>query len=981
MKITFLGGADEVGASCTLLEMAGKHLLVDAGIRISPRSSRGIQNSQLPDLQPITGIGGPDFVLVTHAHTDHTGALPLVMEQYPLAPVLATAATQTLTRVLQMDAQRIMKSRQEEEGELPLFDEIAVQRLLDAFQTVAFNKPIKLAENLQVTYYTAGHIAGAAVLALESNEGTLVFSGDISKSQQRTVKSVAVPPLRADALILESTYGGRLHANRVGEEKRLIQKLQNITERGGKVLIPAFALGRAQEVIQILLAHADVLDAPVYVDGMVRVVCDAYQSFDDILPKSLARLVGKKPLFFRRNIRPIRSEQQRQEIAQSERPLIVVASSGMLTGGASVAYARHFAPREENAILLTGYQDEEAPGRYLQNLIHKRRRGEAPMLSLGDASVSVRCEIDTYSLSAHADESELLSFAEALHAKDIMLVHGDAAARHSLATALRQRGRKVSTPRIGQTKTLIYKARPWSVGRLKNGTQAGYVDLRRLWQSLAGRVGDYFSLRELAQIWWGASARQDELKEALQSDRNMYFAADWRNKKTYRVNNAEQVKRAQMSHAIMLANPDLVGKLIVMRDVNGQVRLAVVTGAEKDSFSAIVHQQRGTRYPGDALLWVIDDWAHGNDKRTRARLADLMKRVREVKGRLLPYKRREQLAQAAKPVLPRTLLPDPLPKGLDKRLALTAIVVALAEDDAILEKDGLKPQRAMVHGPLEQNEARELAMRLIPAESRLRKVGFVLHRNQLRLAFDFPAVAQKRYAREIEQLSLETGWKVQVRPSTNQGALGLVAEELLPEGVKVKKGPIYEIDKGQVHYDLLDISAEQAVDLRNQFREMTGFDLVINSASGALHARGDTIAAPAHVEKMEINVAYWLIRDRLKGTGLGKVGLKQSQIELGFISPQMGQRHLEQINQLAAETGYNLVISPHPNQHAILQVANRLLSEYGWLVGKGPGIHADRSELSLVLVKPAPAEEISAFNDKLEAQTGFRLVVTYLADS
>ena len=97
MKITFLGGADEVGASCTLVEIAGKHLLVDAGIRISPRSSRGIQNSQLPDLQPITGIGGPDFVLVTHAHTDHTGALPLVMEQYPQVPVLATAATQALT--------------------------------------------------------------------------------------------------------------------------------------------------------------------------------------------------------------------------------------------------------------------------------------------------------------------------------------------------------------------------------------------------------------------------------------------------------------------------------------------------------------------------------------------------------------------------------------------------------------------------------------------------------------------------------------------------------------------------------------------------------------------------------------------------------------------------------------------------------------------------------------------------------------------
>ena len=976
MKITFLGGADEVGASCTLVEIAGKQLLIDAGIRISPRSSRGIQNSQLPDLQPITAVGGPDFVLVTHAHTDHTGALPLVMEQYPQAPVLATAATQALTRVLQLDAQRIMKTRQDEEGELPLFDAISVQRLLDAFQTVDFNKSVKLAENLQVTYYTAGHIAGAAVLVLESNEGTLVFSGDISKSEQRTVKSVAVPPVKADALILESTYGGRLHANRVGEEKRLIQTLQKVTERGGKVLIPAFALGRAQEVIQILLAHADELDVPVYVDGMVRTVCDAYQSFSDILPKSAARLAGKDHLFFRGNIRPIRSSQERREVALSDQPLVVVASSGMLTGGASVAYARYFAPGEANAILMTGYQDEEAPGRFLQRLMQERQRGESPTLKLGDATVKVRCEIDTYSLSAHADESELVSFAEALRADDIMLVHGDPAARHSLATALRQRGRSVATPRIGQTKTLIYRARPWSVGSVKHGAEAGSVNLRRLWESLKARAGDHFSLRELSQIWWGASEREDELGAALQSDKNFYFAADWRDKKTYRVKTTEQVKQSQISRAIMLANPDLVGKLIVMRNSNGQVRLAVVTGAEIDSFTAIVHQQRGTRHPGDALLWVIDDWPkERSDKSTRARLSDLMKRARGLKDRLLPFSCREELVRAGKPLLPQTLLPSPLPEGVDTRLALTAIVVALAEDAATLEKDGLLPHRARGHGPVDQNEARELALRLMPAESRLRKVGMERHRKRLTLTFDFPATAQARFAQQIERLGVESGWEIQVRPTTNQQALGLAAEELLPEGTTVKKGPAYFIDKGQVHYDLLNISEEQSSELRKRFREITGFDLVISKFSDAPGAADEAVIAPAHVERMEINAAYGLIRARLKASGLGKTSLKQGQIVLGFVSPQVGRRHMQQINQLAEETGYNLVISPHPNQYEILQVANRLLSEHNWMIAKGPGIHADRGELRVALAKPVPAAEIESFSEKLEAQTGFKLVV------
>ena len=148
MQLTFLGGADEVGASSTLIHMGGKVILVDAGIRISPKTSRGIQNDQLPDLSLITEAGGPDYILVTHAHTDHTGALALVVEQYPHVPVFATRPTVDLTRILQADAQRIMHSKQEAEGELPIFDEIASARLMDAFQPVEFGQPVRLGDGL-----------------------------------------------------------------------------------------------------------------------------------------------------------------------------------------------------------------------------------------------------------------------------------------------------------------------------------------------------------------------------------------------------------------------------------------------------------------------------------------------------------------------------------------------------------------------------------------------------------------------------------------------------------------------------------------------------------------------------------------------------------------------------------------------------------------------------------------------------------------
>ncbi|PJF24028.1 MAG: MBL fold metallo-hydrolase, partial [Phototrophicales bacterium] len=125
MKLTFLGGADEVGASGTLIEIAGKKLLVDAGIRILAKTRRKIGDDQLPDLSLISEAGGIDYILITHAHTDHTGALPLVVERYPDAPVLTTAPSMALIRVLQADAQRIMKLNHEQEGELPLFDAVA----------------------------------------------------------------------------------------------------------------------------------------------------------------------------------------------------------------------------------------------------------------------------------------------------------------------------------------------------------------------------------------------------------------------------------------------------------------------------------------------------------------------------------------------------------------------------------------------------------------------------------------------------------------------------------------------------------------------------------------------------------------------------------------------------------------------------------------------------------------------------------------
>lgn len=974
MQLTFLGGADEVGASSTLVEIGGKTLLIDAGIRISPRSNRGIQDDQLPDLHPIVEKGGPDYILVTHAHTDHTGALPLVVERYPHVPIMATRPTIALTRILQIDARRIMQGKQDEEGELPIFDEVASQRLLDAMQTVEFNQAIRLGDGLQVTYYAAGHIAGAATLVLESAEGTLVMSGDMSVSPQRTVVSADIPRVKADALVLESTYGGKLHANRVAEEKRLIDTLKRVTERGGKVLIPAFALGRAQEVLQILLAFRDDLDVPVYADGMVRSVCDAYAGFSDLLPERTVSVAKEEHLFYRNKIRPIRSATHRTEVVNSDTPMVIVASSGMLTGGASVVYAKAMAGDERNAIFLTGYQDEESPGRAMQRMIAKRQAGEPATLKIDGKTITMRCEVNTYSLSAHADESELINIAEALKVDEVMLVHGDPGARHSLATGLRQRGKRVLLPKIGQTETFTFAARPWALGQVKSGKETRPFDSQELWAQLKGQAGNFYSAQELAQMWWGDGSRAKEVTSLLNKD-VLYFAPDWRNKSTFCVRSEAQVEQVQRQRAIMLANPDIVGKLIVMRNSNNQPRIAVVRAAYEDSFDAQVQGARGTQNPADALLWVIGQWeGYPEGESTRGQLAELLKKARPLQDILLPFATRQSLAEAGKPVNPETLLPDPLPEDVRYDEALVAIVMALAGDGAELAQGGLIPKRAMQDGPVEQNEAREMAFAAFPQDARLRKVGMEIHRRRLILTFDFPDIAMRDYADALNKVMDMTGWDVQVKPGVNQQALSMALDELLPAGSRIIKGPSFYIDQREVQVEVQGI--DDTAEFERQYLNLTGFRLrTAGRSTEAGHAEVVSAAPSNGQEQMEINAAYNTIRMALDDYGLYKTSLKQGQIILSFISPQVGERHQEIIKRLAQETGYPVSVHPHPNQQKILQIAQQLARDAGWQIRKGPGIHVDRAEVSMSLAHEPNEAELQAVFDRFAAETGYSLVI------
>lgn len=972
MKLTFLGGADEVGASSTLIEIAGKRLLVDVGIRISPKTVRGISGDQLPDLQQVTDVGGPDYILVTHAHTDHTGALPLVLERYPRLPVFATEPTIALTKVLQADAQHIMKNKQEEEGELPLFDEIAVQRLLDAFQPVTFHQPIHLGDGLQVMYYPAGHILGAAMLVIESNEGTLVMSGDVSMNPQRAVVKADIPRVRADFLVMESTYGGRLHANRAAEEKRLIETLKRVIDREGKAIIPAFALGRAQEILQILHNYHDEINVPIWVDGMVRSVCNAYNVFRDYLPSHTVRAAKDNDLFFRDKIKAVKSPVQRETIAHTEGPAILVSSSGMLTGGPSAAYVKWLADDERNAILLTGYQDEEAPGRFVQRMISERQAGQEVAFNIDGTTVNLRCEIGSYSLSAHADEAELISFAESLGAEGIALVHGDGSARSSIAAGLRSRGKHVHLPKSGTSIELNFPKRPWAMG-VRSGSHTASVDIPALWDSLKDSAGSFFSTRELAQAWWGDATREDDMLAALQLE-GVYFAQDWRKSNTFQVRKPEQVARSQRCRQMMAAHPDLVGKLIVLRDSNQRVRIGIVNDAYTESFDAIVAKAKGRHYPADALVWVVGVWNDLPNKPTDMGLTkqvhEVMRQAEMLRDALLPFERRQSLARQGDPVLPHDLHPTVLPDGVSPMMADLVIALGLAMDGAVLDAKGLLPKQASAVEPMEQNLARQTALALFPPEARLRKVGMDISRHVLTLVFDFPLMAQEQYAAQIESVADYTNWELSIPQEVNQQALASAIFELLPIGATVTKGPSFYIDRRLVQVEVSNLPEREVAPLKKTYQALTGFELVLGELAKSAAAN---IPPVAQSEQMEINAAYKVIRDALEPYGLYKTSLKQGQIVLSFVSPQLGQRHSDTIVQLAKETGYPLSIHPHPNQVTILQTATNMLRQAGLTVKKGPSIYVDRGEVAITLNdRPEWVDEVC---QAFEEQTGYQLVL------
>ena len=439
MKYVFLGGAGEVGGSCLLIFAGGKTLLIDAGIRVNQHGS-----ASLPDLEMLKGIAPSlDAIFISHAHADHIGALPLVHQMSPTTPIYATPPTAYLSNIMLRNAYRVMESSGE-----PLFEAETLASTIAQMQKSLWDTETwyPLFDDWKVMFIHSGHILGAVSIVLETPEGRFLYSGDVSGFHQKTIDGIRnLSGIHPDFMWCEATYGDGNHPSRTSEEQKLAKAVAKVITAGGSVLIPSFALGRAQEILLILKQSMEgqaIPRFPVYVDGLVTAICKGYEKGFHAWKPAIGRRLrtwGENSLkkdgsiFFSKTVQ-VAGFGTRENILTDKKPKCIIASSGMLTGGASVEYAKALAPGKNNAIFLSGYQDAESPGRRLQKL----NRGDE--LSFPDgATLNVQCDVQRFHLSAHSDQGQLINMIKQAHPKAIALVHGENTAIQALREKLSKR--------------------------------------------------------------------------------------------------------------------------------------------------------------------------------------------------------------------------------------------------------------------------------------------------------------------------------------------------------------------------------------------------------------------------------------------------------------------------------------------------------------------------------------------------------------
>lgn len=457
MEILFHGAAGEVTGSCHVLRINGKTVLLDFGMFQGRRAETAEKNSSLP--VPPDQI---DALVLSHAHIDHSGRLPYLAREGYTRSVFCTPATHDLCAIMLLDSAHIQEkdadflARHKRSFVPPLYGQRHVAQIMSQMVSVPYDREFDVVPGVRATFVDAGHILGSASVVLDCHEGSrqvrLVFSGDVGRWGLPIIRDPQ-PPKGADAVIMESTYGDRDHESVAEMPDRLAEVVRSTAARGGRVIVPSFAVGRTQELVYDLhrLAHAGRIPSiPIYIDSPLAIdATTVFTAHPEVFDQTEDFVARTRELFQFELVHYTRDVNESKALNQQRGPMVIIAASGMAESGRILHHLAHNAPDPRSTVLIVGFQAEHTLGR---RIVERR-----PMLKIFGDEVPLRAKVEILNgYSAHGDRGELRRWIGAVTeggtAKPpVWLVHGEQTAREALGAQLRSDGYRIELPLPGNT--------------------------------------------------------------------------------------------------------------------------------------------------------------------------------------------------------------------------------------------------------------------------------------------------------------------------------------------------------------------------------------------------------------------------------------------------------------------------------------------------------------------------------------------------
>jgi Cft2 family RNA processing exonuclease len=457
LKFINLTRHTEIGANSYYLELAGHGVVLDCGMHPKEMGEDALPNFKaLQDRQL-------DAILISHAHQDHIGTLPVLMRRQPQAGVFMTEATAEIGSALLHNSVNVMTRQREELGTTlyPLFTHRETDSRTDLWRWCPLRQRITIsgeratardADAFTFEFFDAGHVLGSSGILLRGDGRTIFYTGDVNFDDQTIMSSAVFPEEKIDILIMECTRGDHAQPenwSRAGEERRLAEAIEQAFARGGCVLIPVFALGKTQELLAMLYkfgresASGGLRDFPVYIGGLSSKMTEIYDRRAGMSRRQLPRLQLMD------TIAPFILNGQNIHDAPARTGRVYALSSGMMTPKTlSNIFARRVVENPRHSIFFVGYADPESPA----GLLREARAGEDVVLEPGEPAQRVRCNLEQFQFSAHASRETLIEYAKKLSPKKVVLVHGDPPAvewmRATLTAALPDAEVIVPTPAV-----------------------------------------------------------------------------------------------------------------------------------------------------------------------------------------------------------------------------------------------------------------------------------------------------------------------------------------------------------------------------------------------------------------------------------------------------------------------------------------------------------------------------------------------------